>query len=87
MDVEKLIVILYKGTRNVLNNNHIDIYMASEQTHPPAKGKTKYINEQNFCERMWKKNFQNLKTVCVYGGVDHSIQRPPVRFERLGYPP
>ena len=24
---------------------------------------------------------------CVYGGVDHSIQRPPVQFERLGILP
>lgn len=36
---------------------------------------------------MWKKNFQNLETHCVYGGVDHSIQRPPVQFERLGLLP
>jgi hypothetical protein len=76
MDVEELIVILYKGTRNVLNNNHFDIYMALEQTHPPAKGKTKYINGQNFCKRMWKKNFQNLKTHRVYGGVVPYHQQP-----------
>lgn len=36
---------------------------------------------------MCKIFFQNLKTDCVYGGVDHSIPTPPVQFERLGSPP
>jgi hypothetical protein len=36
---------------------------------------------------MRKKNFQNLETHRVYGGVDHSIHRPRVQLERLGLPP
>ena len=36
---------------------------------------------------MWKKNFKNLKTHRVYGGVDHSYPKPPIQFERLGSPP
>ena len=84
---KELIDILYKRPRYVLNNDHSIYTSLLEQTHPPAKGKSKNVNQQNFCKRMRKKNFQNFKTHRVYGGVDHSISRPPVQFERLGLPP
>jgi hypothetical protein len=61
----------------------INYSLIDKPTHPP---KVKYISyiHQTFFKKFFSQNFT---THYVCEGVDHSISRPPIQFERLGYSP